>query len=384
MSKAFCKGGVLIKALLVLEDGFALQGKAFAGSGEVYGEAVFNTSMTGYQEILTDPSYKGQLVTMTYPLIGNYGVNDADREAARVQAQALIVREYSPLPSNWRSQMSLADYLNANGVLGVEEIDTRALTRHLRELGAMRAALSTVDLDYDSLLSKVRQSPVMAGQNLVQYVTRADVETAGQGKHHVVLMDFGSKERIKKRLLDAGCTVTVVPAQTTARQVLSYEPDGILLSNGPGDPAALPEVIAEVRKLLGRKPMFGICLGHQLLGLAMGFDTFKLKFGHRGGNHPVKDFAKGRVEITAQNHGFCLAVPGIERIGHPDEARALGDEKWRITHLNLNDLTIEGMAYPQAGCFSVQFHPEAAPGPHDATGLFNEFVRLMEGGVLHA
>lgn len=358
------------RALLALEDGFVLEGRAFAGSGEVYGEVVFNTSMTGYQEILTDPSYKGQIVTLTYPLIGNYGTNPEDMEATGPRAEALIVREYSPYPSNFRSSSTLAQFLESRGFLGVEGMDTRALTKHIREAGAMRGVLSTVDLDPVSLVEKARRSVGLVGRDLVKDVTcKEPYKWNGRagGGYRVVAMDFGIKLNILRMLEKVGCTVTVVPAKTSASEVLFMKPDGIFLSNGPGDPGALTYIVEEVRKLLGRRPIFGICLGHQILGRALGLETFKLKFGHRGGNQPVKNLATGRVEITAQNHGFCVEMP---------EGKIARDVK--VTHINLNDATLEGMESEELKFFSVQYHPEASPGPHDSQYLFERFVALME------
>jgi len=355
-----------MKALLVLEDGFSLEGKAFAGSGEAYGEVVFNTSMSGYQEIITDPSYKGQIVTFTYPLIGNYGANEADSESARPQVEAVIIREYSRFPSNWRATRTLVDYLEANGVLGIEDVDTRALTRHVREAGAMRGVVSTMDLDRESLLRKVRSYPGLVGQDMVRRVTCAREYTWNtSGRWRVVAFDFGIKRSILRMLEEAGCQVTVVPAYTPAEDVLARNPDGIFLSNGPGDPAGVPGVADEIAKLVGQKPIFGICLGHQILGLALGLSTFKLKYGHRGANHPVKNLLTGRVEITSQNHGFCVHAPA-------------SPGAIRVTHINLNDGTIEGMEAPELSCFSVQYHPEASPGPHDSRYLFRRFVDMMD------
>lgn len=299
-----------MRALMVLEDGFWLEGKAFAGSGEAYGEVVFNTSMSGYQEIITDPSYKGQIVAFTYPLIGNYGANELDAESARPQVEAIIVREYSRFASNWRATRTLLDYLEANGVLGIEDVDTRALTRHVREAGAMRGVVSTTDLDRESLLRKVRSYPGLVGQDMVSRVTCSREYTWNtSGRYRVVALDFGIKRSILRMLESAGCQVTVVPAYTSAENILAKDPDGIFLSNGPGDPAGVPTVVREVAKLVGQKPIFGICLGHQILGLALGLTTFKLKYGHRGANHPVKNLLTGRVEITSQNHGFCVQAP---------------------------------------------------------------------------
>lgn len=373
-----------MKALLALEDGLVLGGRSFTGPGESCGEVVFNTAMTGYQEILTDPSYKGQIVTMTYPLMGNYGVNPEDLESRGVQVEGFLVKEYHPYPSNWRSRGNLADYLKAAGRLGVEGLDTRAITKRLREVGAMRGIISTLDLDPASLVRRARELPSMEGQDLVPLVTCAlpywwpDFPTADceppelatlwsqkSGKK-VVLYDYGVKFNIIRSLKDRGLEVLVVPATTPAAAILALQPDGIVLSNGPGDPAAVTYAVDNVRQCLGVRPMFGICLGHQLMGLALGGRTFKLKFGHRGANQPVKNKLSGRVEITSQNHGFAVDLASI-----PDPAVEL-------THVNLNDGTLEGLRHPGLRAFSVQYHPEASPGPHDADYLFGEFLQMVE------
>ncbi len=372
---------------MVLEDGTLFPGRSFTGHGEAVGEVVFNTSMSGYQEILTDPSYCGQMVTMTYPLIGNYGTNPGDVESDRIQVRALLVREYQEFPSNWRSRKSLSDYLRGSHIPGIEGIDTRALTRHIRLRGAMRAALSTLDLEPDSLVEKARQSPPMAGLDLVKEVTcptprlwyggkPVDVEggldgfrwPGGAGKLRVVAMDYGAKYNILRSLEEKGCTVLLVPAHTDSRTIEGLNPDGLFLSNGPGDPAAVTYAVETIRDQLGRRPIFGICLGHQLAGLALGGSTFKLKFGHRGANQPVKDLATGRVHITAQNHGFCVDMASLK------------DPDIRLSHVNLNDKTLEGLAHEKMALFSVQYHPEASPGPHDAAYLFDRFVDLMTKG----
>jgi carbamoyl-phosphate synthase small subunit len=373
-----------LKALLALEDGLVLGGRSFTGPGESCGEVVFNTAMTGYQEILTDPSYKGQIVTMTYPLMGNYGVNPEDLESRGVQVEGFIVKEYHPYPSNWRSQGNLADYLKAAGRLGVEGLDTRAITKRLREVGAMRGIISTLDLDPASLVRRARELPSMEGQDLVPLVTCAlpywwpdfppadceppDLATlwAQKSGKKVVLYDYGVKFNIIRSLKERGLEVLVVPATTPAAAILALQPDGIVLSNGPGDPAAVTYAIDNVRQCLGVRPMFGICLGHQLMGLALGGRTFKLKFGHRGANQPVKNRLSGRVEITSQNHGFAVDLASI-----PDPAVEL-------THVNLNDGTLEGLRHPGLRAFSVQYHPEASPGPHDADYLFGEFLQMVE------
>ncbi|MFZ2040383.1 MAG: glutamine-hydrolyzing carbamoyl-phosphate synthase small subunit [Desulfobacterales bacterium] len=375
-------------ALLALEDGRHFACRAFTGPGEAGGELVFNTSMTGYQEILTDPSYKGQIVTMTYPLIGNYGVNREDVESDRIQVAAFVVREYQRFPSNFRATGTLADYLRAGEILGVEALDTRALTRHLRNAGAMRGFISTRDLDPASLSARAREIPSMVGQDLTGLVTTArpyrwqnggplplepaDVPLDGNSwqsgapTHRVVALDFGIKYNILRQLTAAGCEVLVVPGRTPAATIRRLAPDGIFLSNGPGDPEPVTDAIATIRELLGYRPIFGICLGFQLLCLALGSRTFKLKFGHRGANQPVKNLATGRVEITSQNHGF-----GVRR-------EAVGDDAIAITHVNLNDNTVEGFRHRRYPILAVQYHPEASPGPHDAHYLFDEFVRMIK------
>jgi len=355
--------------LLALEDGTWFEGRAFAGKGEVLGEAVFNTSMTGYQEILTDPSYRGQIVCMTYPLIGNYGINKEDVESARIQVEGFVVREYEPVPSNWRSRMPLADYLEGEGILGIQGIDTRALTRHLRLAGAMKGILSTEDLDPVSLAAKAAASPGLVGRDLV---LGASCErpygwpSLEEARFHVVALDFGIKFNIVRCLAERGCRVTVVPARTSAEEIRGLKPDGVLLSNGPGDPEPITYAVETIRTLVGRVPLFGICLGQQLLGLALGGRTYKLKFGHRGANHPVKNLRTGRVEITTQNHGFCVDMDSLR------------DADVEITHVNLNDQTLEGIRHRSLPLFSVQYHPEASAGPHDAAYLFDEFIIMMQ------
>jgi carbamoyl-phosphate synthase small subunit len=360
----------------MLEDGVWFEGTAFGASGEVGGEVVFNTAMTGYQEILTDPSYCGQLVTMTYPLIGNYGVTGRDEESARPQATALIIRELSAVYSNWRAEKSLEAYLREAGVMGFADIDTRSLVLHIRDAGAMNGVLSSADLDLDSLRGKAQALPKMTGLDLASRVTcreaygyegaRRGLPTDGRRSLKIVAYDFGIKRSILDLMRLEGLDVTVVPATTSAEDVLALDPDGVFLSNGPGDPEPCTYAIEAARDLLGRKPMFGICLGHQIMGLAMGGKTYKLKFGHRGANHPVRDEATGRIEITSQNHGFCV------------EADSLDDSKIEITHWNLNDMTVEGIRHRELPAFSVQYHPEASPGPHDAAYLFPRFRKMIE------
>ena len=374
-----------MKALIALEDGSVFRGRSFTGPVDTTGEIVFNTSMSGYQEILTDPSYCGQIVTMTYPLIGSYGVNALDVESDRIQVRALLVKEYQEVPSNWRSEKTLADYLVGAGVPGIQGVDTRALTRRIRVAGAMRAAISTTDLDPDSLVEKARRSPAMEGLDLVREVTgkgprlwkdgmarpvEDPLETfqwpEDGGPWRVVAVDYGIKTNILRSLEARGCTVLVVPADVSAETIDRLAPHGLFLSNGPGDPAAVTYAVDTIRQQVGKRPTFGICLGHQLLGLALGGTTFKLKFGHRGGNQPVQDLTTGKVEITSQNHGFAVDMDSLR------------DPDIELTHVNLNDGTLEGLRHRRIPLFSVQYHPEASPGPHDAGNLFDRFVALME------
>jgi carbamoyl-phosphate synthase small subunit len=375
----------LKKATLLLEDGRVFHGQGHGFEGEAIGEIVFNTSMSGYQEILTDPSYAGQIVTMTYPLIGNTGVNREDVESRRPFLEAFVVRRMTPHPSNWRISDSLETYLENNRIPAISGIDTRSLVRHIREKGAMRAVVSLVDHDLDSLRKKIGDSPEMVGRDLAKVVTTdkaydakgeeldfvefsnlTPVRTETKTKTcRVVAYDFGIKTNILRDLTHLGAEVRVVPASTSSDDVLALNPDGIFLSNGPGDPEAVDYAVQNVRKLLEKKPMFGICLGHQIMGLALGGRTFKLKFGHHGGNQPVINVDSGRVEMTSQNHGFAV------------DDDSLDDSQVRVTHLNLNDKTVEGLEHRNLPAFSVQYHPEASPGPHDSYYLFHKFIDLM-------
>lgn len=367
-----------MKAILALADGRVFHGRSLGATGEVTGEVVFNTSMTGYQEILTDPSYAGEIVTMTYTQIGNYGTNAEDVESARPHLRGFVVREACPFPSNWRSQMTLDAYLKENGIVAIEGIDTRALVRHIRDKGAQTGIISTQDLDPDSLVAKARKAPSIVGQDLVKTVTCDKPYTWDEGlwrldsgypegsrtDFHVVAFDFGIKRNILRNFVDRGCKVTVVPATTSAKEALALNPDGIFLSNGPGDPEPVTYAQETIRQLLGQVPLFGICLGHQLICLALGGRTYKLKFGHRGGNQPVRRGAGPNVEITSQNHGFAV------------DADSLTDDAI-ISHINLNDNTVEGLEHKKLPLFSVQYHPEASPGPHDANYLFDKFISMM-------
>ncbi len=368
-------------AILALEDGRIFRGRGFGASSERFGEVVFNTSLSGYQEILTDPSYSGQIVILTYPHIGNYGTNLLDGESTRPYAEGLVVRELSELASNWRSQEEISAFLEGHGIPAISEIDTRALVRHLRKHGAMRGVLSTKLADAESLVARAKASPSMVGLDLASRVTTpsryrwtepsrhilaGDDGASAAVRFHVVAFDYGIKQNILRRLVDVGCHVTVVPAKTSAAEVLDLKPDGVFLSNGPGDPEPVDYAAQAVRDLMGRVPIFGICLGHQIVGLALGGKTYKLKFGHHGGNHPILNLETKKVEITAQNHGFAV---------DPDSLKA---SEVILTHKNLNDDTLEGLRHRTMSLFSVQYHPEASPGPHDSAYLFNQFVGMMD------
>ena len=383
------------KAILALADGRFYIGRSFGAQGEALGEVVFNTSMTGYQEILTDPSYEGQMVAMTYPEIGNVGVNPEDVESRKPYVKGFIVKEYSSIPSNWRASQTLHEYMTAYGIVGIEGIDTRSLVRHLRDHGSQEGIISTVSDNPEELAARAKLSPGLIGRDLVKEVTcqepydwnggrwelgkgykKREPASGGKKRHSkipsfaaplfsVVAYDYGIKLNILRSLAESGCEVKVVPAWTPAEEVLALNPDGIFLSNGPGDPDAVPYAREIVQKLIGKKPIFGICLGHQIMGLALGGKSYKLKFGHHGGNQPVMDLTTRKVEITTQNHGFAL---------DPDSLKGAAE----VTHLNLNDHTVEGLAHRELPIFSVQYHPESSPGPHDASYLFQRFVKMME------
>ena len=370
----------MARAILLLEDGTVFQGASFGAVGQKCGEVVFNTSMTGYQEILTDPSYNEQIITMTYPLIGNYGTNRSDRESCKVFASGFIVKENCDYPSNWRSENSFSQYLKTNNVVGLESIDTRKLVKHIRTEGAMKGIISSSEFDITVLKENLQKYPCLLGRDIVRDVTVEKPYSWNKGvvdilknkefkppvKYKVVAFDYGIKQNILRLLCSGGCDVYVAPAKTTAKEVMELEPDGVFLSNGPGDPEPVSYAIETVKKLLGKVPIFGICLGHQILALALGGRTYKLKFGHRGANHPVKNLETGKIEITSQNHGFCVDMD------------SLANRDIELTHLNLNDNTTEGIRSRKYPAFSVQYHPEASPGPHDADYLFKTFLELMD------
>ena len=357
-----------MQALLVLEDGTVFKGSSFGAPGERCGEVVFNTSMSGYQEIITDPSYKGQIVAMTYPLMGNYGINNDDVESRKPFLEGLVVKEYSKIASNWEKEQSLGEYLKENNILGIEGIDTRKLTLHIREKGAMKAVISTQDTDEASLIKKAGDSRGLVGVDLVKEVSvskKYNYPRAKGAKYKVVVLDCGVKYNILRKLADNDCSVLVLPAQASYEEIMRIRADGLLLSNGPGDPAAVGYLVKTVSRLIGKIPIFGICLGQQIIGLALGGKTYKLKFGHHGANQPVKDLRTGKVYITSQNHGFSVDMD------------SLGKNDIELTHLNLNDATPEGFAHKKLPLFCVQFHPEASPGPRESGYLFAEFVKMM-------
>ncbi|MBT3510361.1 MAG: glutamine-hydrolyzing carbamoyl-phosphate synthase small subunit [Nitrospina sp.] len=374
-----------MKAYLALSDGKVFEGDHFGAEGEVDAEIVFNTSMSGYQEVITDPSYCGQMVLMTYPLIGNYGINPQDFESDRPHLSGFIIKELSGISSNWRSRGTLEDFLKKYGIIGIQGVDTRALTRHIREKGAQQAVLSTMTKDHGELIRKAQNSSGLEGRDLVKNVTcqlpydwdegeweirngETNLKSAVDKKYFVVAYDFGVKRNILRMLAGAGCSVRVVPASTPAEEVLALNPDGVFLSNGPGDPEGVPYAIKNIKLLLGKVPIFGICLGHQLLNLALNGKTFKLRFGHHGGNQPVMDIPTGKVEITSQNHGFAV------------DQNSVGSSI-NVTSINLNDQTVEGISHKDWPIYSVQYHPEASPGPHDSSHLFHHFTSLMKAGV---
>jgi carbamoyl-phosphate synthase small subunit len=361
------------KARLILSDGKVFNGLSLGKTGTGIGEVVFNTAMTGYQEILTDPSYNFQIVTMTYPQIGNYGVNPTDFESRKIYASGFVIREYSPVVSNWQADKSLDDYLKHYGIVGISDIDTRALTRHLRDHGAQMGIVTTEDAPVDELMARLAESPKLVGRNIVREVTCSEpydwpLDTAPDEElpYRVAVYDFGVKFSILRILNDLGCRLRVFPAHTPAEEVLAWKPDGVFLSNGPGDPEPVEAAVASVKKILGKKPIFGICLGVQILGLALGGKTSKLKFGHHGANHPVKHLSTGKIEITSQNHGFVVDIDSLP-----------GDDV-KVTHINLNDNTLEGFKHNSLRAFAVQYHPESAPGPHDSHYLFKQFIEDMK------
>ena len=400
--------GAVKPAVLALADGTVFKGTALGAPGETVGEVVFNTAMSGYQEILTDPSYRGQMVTMTYPHIGNYGITPEDVESSRPWLAGFIVKEACPYPSNWRSRLTLDEYLCQHGIVGIQGIDTRALTTHLRDHGSQQGVISHADLDPKRVVRKAREAPSILGRDLVKEVTCAKpykwMESAGKwkvgaggaspdgahsrqmgaggtnGRFKVVAYDFGIKYNILRRLVDEGFEVTVVPASTTADAAVALNPDGIFLSNGPGDPEGVPYAVEAVRTLLGKRPIFGICLGHQIIGLALGLQTYKLKFGHHGANHPVLDLETRKVEITSQNHNFAVRGGEVSGAGAKPAPWTTAHGRVQLTHVSLNDDAVEGLRCLDLPAYSVQYHPEASPGPHDASYLFHRFTDLMTKG----
>ena len=372
-----------MKAVLLLEDGTVFEGTSFGAKDQKCGEVVFNTSMTGYQEILTDPSYNEQIITMTYPLIGNCGTNQTDWESPKIFASGFIVRDNCTYPSNWRNENPLRDYLKSNNVIGLEGVDTRKLVKHIRTQGAMKGIISSTELNINKLKKKLQNYPGLVGRDIVKDVTAEkqyawdesviDVLNGNkqkpEKKHKVIAFDFGIKHNILRLLCSYGCDVKVVPASASPDEVISQKPDGVFLSNGPGDPAPVKYAVETVKNLLGKVPVFGICLGHQILALALGGKTYKLKFGHRGANHPVKNLKTGKIEITSQNHGFCVDMDSLK------------NKNVELTHVNLNDNTVEGIRCKKLAAFSVQYHPEASPGPHDSAYLFSDFINLMAGHI---
>lgn len=356
-------------AILYLQDGTIFHGRTLKQTGETTGEAVFNTALSGYQEVLTDPSYTGQIVVMTYPLIGNYGVNDEDKESEHVHVKGFVVKEFARRHSNWRAKQSLIDYLNENNIIAIEGVDTRALTRHLRMSGAMKAIISTDDFDPKSLQAKLDKTPSMEGADLVKDVTTSKKyvwKSKGPRRYKIAAIDCGIKWNILRIFAELGCETHVFPATTSFKEIMAVKPDGLFLSNGPGDPSVVTYVVDTVKEALGKLPIFGICLGNQILGLALGGSTYKLKFGHHGANHPVKDFENNTISITSQNHGFCVDI------------KSLNKDEVEVIHTNLNDQSVEGIRHKKYKAFSIQYHPEAAPGPHDSKYLFEQFIRMID------